>query len=193
MILNKNKKINTPFQFGIFINMNKLCLNCKLELPLKSFGKNKRSKDGYFYRCIECEKKRKKKFYEDGYNLVMATKQDSRKPYTKLYFENMDIFRVRHRTAKQRARKRGLEFSITIEYIVNLFEEQKGLCYITGMVLSLDKYKHNTISIDRIDSSKGYIEGNIGLCTDFINGAKSDYTMKELLDILSQIKLIARA
>ncbi len=171
--------------------MEKICLKCEKLLPLEKFGKNKKSKDGHFYRCIECEKKRKKDFYEDGYKLIMSERQESRKPYNRFYHNNMNIFKCRFRTAKQRARKKGFEFDLTLDYLFELYNKQNGICYITGVKLSLEKHHHNTISIDRIDSKKGYVVSNIGICTDFINIAKSNYELDELLNILREIKEFA--
>lgn len=153
------------------------------------FSKNKRTEDGFCDRCKDCEKSRKKEYYYGGYDKVMSEKQESRKPYNRDYHNRMDIFKVRLRTAKQRARKRGLDFNITIETLENLYKTQGGLCYISKIPLSLEKYKHNTISIDRIDSSKGYVDGNVALCTDFINSSKSDYTLDDFIGIIKQIKL----
>ena len=58
---------------------------------------------------------------------------------------------------KRSAKSRNLPFSVTIEYLSNLFEQQNHCCAITG-----DKINEiSNASLDRIDSSKGYIEGNV--------------------------------
>ncbi len=178
--------------FGIFINMEKQCTKCKLIKPIQEFCKNSRQKDGHFYICKECEKVRKKKEYYGGYSEVMKSRQGpERQAYNRDWYDD-NIIRERVRHAKTRAKRKGYEFNITEEYVLELYESQNKICYITGIILSLEKHKHNTISLDRIDSSKGYVTGNVALCTDFINRAKSDYSLEEFTDILKQIKLIAR-
>ena len=65
---------------------------------------------------------------------------------------------------KHNAKKREIEFNITIQYIWNLYLIQHKKCSISGVEI---KFKSNhrtsdgTISLDRIDSSKGYVEGNV--------------------------------
>jgi hypothetical protein len=169
--------------------MEKKCTKCENVLPIEEFTKNKNQPDGYFYRCKGCENKRKKEFYYSGYDKVMSDKQPNRREYNKKYHSNMDVFKLRWRTAKQRARLKGFEFNLTIEHIVELFEKQNGLCYISGVELSLEKHSPKTLSVDRIDSSMGYIIGNIGLCTDFINNSKSNYSLDEFKKLLTEIVL----
>lgn len=80
------------------------------------------------------------------------------------------------------AKDRNLEFSITIEYIWNLFLKQNKKCAITNKTLYFDK-KNKTASLDRIDSSKGYIEGNVQWVHKDINLMKHKLSMKELIDL----------
>ena len=63
---------------------------------------------------------------------------------------------------KHDAKKRGIKFNITIEYIWNLFLKQNGRCAFSGIELVFKKCDNlQTASLDRIDSSKGYIKGNV--------------------------------
>lgn len=63
------------------------------------------------------------------------------------------------------AEKRNLEFNITKEYVWDLFLKQDKKCIFSGITLYFKPigYKNirGTASLDRIDSSKGYIEGNV--------------------------------
>lgn len=169
--------------------MEKKCKKCEKLLPISNFSKNKNESDGFFYRCKSCENVRKKQFYYNGYNEVMSKKQPLRREYSKTYFNNMSIFKLRYRTSKQRAKKMGWDFNITTDYLIELYENQKGLCYISGVELSLEKHSPKTISIDRIDSTKGYIVGNVALCTDFINRSKSNYTIDEFKELILEMKI----
>ncbi len=74
------------------------------------------------------------------------------------------------------ARKRNLDFSISIQNIWKIYESQNGLCNLSGLpiifvIISKNK-KDQTASLDRIDSSKGYIEGNVQWVHKDINRMK---------------------
>lgn len=62
---------------------------------------------------------------------------------------------------------RDLDFDITIEYAWDLFIKQDRKCAFTGLELSFPKtlsrenVSTRTASLDRIDSSKGYVKGNV--------------------------------
>lgn len=92
------------------------------------------------------------------------------------------------------ANKRKIEFTISIEYIWNLFIKQDGKCAISGKklylcVATIDKNLsiHNA-SLDRIDSSKGYIEGNVQWVDKDVNRMKTDFNELYFIDTC---KLIA--
>jgi hypothetical protein len=83
------------------------------------------------------------------------------------------------------ARKRNIEFAVCGEYLHKLFENQGGLCALTGVPLEAGvRVKRGaaghghysragkTRSLDRIDSSKGYVEGNVQWVHKDINVAK---------------------
>ena len=70
---------------------------------------------------------------------------------------------------------------ITIDYLVSLWEKQQGRCALTGKKMI---HKHNspyTVSVDRIDSSVGYYEGNVQLVCQSVNLAKNGYSNEEFL------------
>ena len=65
------------------------------------------------------------------------------------------------------AKKRNIDFSISIEYAWDLFLKQDRKCELSVVEIVFSKTPigsyngANTASLDRIDSTKGYIEGNI--------------------------------
>lgn len=64
---------------------------------------------------------------------------------------------------KDGADKRNIEFNITIEDIWNLYLQQNRKCALTGIPLVFKKNfgDHGNVSLDRIDSKKGYTLDNI--------------------------------
>lgn len=72
------------------------------------------------------------------------------------------------------ARQRGLEVSIEYEDIV-----VPSHCPVLGLPLDRRDYNHCP-SVDRIDSNKGYIKGNIVVVSRRVNNLKSNATLDEL-------------
>lgn len=99
------------------------------------------------------------------------------------------LFRYTLRNIK----KRFKEFNLTLEYLKSLWEEQKGICPYSKVSLVLPTYK-NTVkdiryraSLDRIDSSKGYIEGNVQFISTSINYLKGEMSHKDTIEFLQII------
>lgn len=83
------------------------------------------------------------------------------------------------------AKRRNIDFSISIEDCWNLFVKQNGKCAITNLNLAMTTVGsaiENTASLDRIDSSLGYVVDNVQWVHKNINQMKWDFTMKEFLD-----------
>jgi hypothetical protein len=84
----------------------------------------------------------------------------------------------------KQAARRNIEVKITDKYCYTLLLKQKYICPLTGLKISLFKKMNKgrgTASLDRIDSSKGYIKGNIRWIHKKINIMRSNMTDEELL------------
>jgi hypothetical protein len=80
-------------------------------------------------------------------------------------------------------RKQHLGFDLDLVYLVRLYESQGGKCAISGVEMTYlaGNGKVNTnISIDRIDSSKGYTRDNVQFVCDMVNRMKSNMSLSEL-------------
>lgn len=75
----------------------------------------------------------------------------------------------------QGAESRGIVVEVDFDYIVSIFTET---CALSGLPITKD-----TGSIDRIDSSKGYIEGNIQWVHKDINKAKNDLDEARFIEL----------
>jgi hypothetical protein len=82
------------------------------------------------------------------------------------------------------------EFNITIEYIWELFLKQKRKCALSGLEIGFEgtrlenKCKNTsrfTASLDRIDSSLGYLVGNIQWVHKHINIMKNSFDTQTFL------------
>lgn len=88
------------------------------------------------------------------------------------------------RGAKGEKGRKPIAFSLTLEYIGDLLEEQDYLCALSGLKIScLDK----TASLDRVDSSAGYIEGNVQWLHKDVNMMKRHYSQDYFLFLCDKI------
>ena len=90
---------------------------------------------------------------------------------------------------KHHAIKTCKEFNITLEYISEIFDKQDGKCALSGLDLDFgisDKVIQ-TASLDRIDSSKGYITGNVQWVHKNVNWMKQDFSDEEFVAMCKKI------
>ena len=82
--------------------------------------------------------------------------------------------------------RKAMDFTIDIEYIADLLDNnQLGKCALSGISISVSA---STASLDRIDSSKGYIHGNVQWLHKDVNMMKRHYSteyFKKLCAIVS--------
>jgi dCMP deaminase len=95
---------------------------------------------------------------------------------------------------KQNAIKRNYEYSVTPEYLWNLFIKQNRKCQLTGENIEFTKNrnsskfsKETTASLDRIDSSRGYIEGNVQWLHKNVNIMKNTLNNNDFITISRKI------
>lgn len=91
------------------------------------------------------------------------------------------------------ARNRKIDFNVTIEYIWDLYLKQNKRCALTGLPINViySGMKRNaclvSASLDRIDSSKGYIVGNVHWIHKKINQIKMDLSVDDFLHLCNII------
>ena len=82
------------------------------------------------------------------------------------------------------AKKRGLAIEVNLQNIWDLFEKQNRQCALSGLPLKFGKRSGDalaTASLDRIDSSQGYIPGNLQWVHKRLQQMKSDMSQQEFL------------
>ena len=86
---------------------------------------------------------------------------------------------------KSGSETRKIEWDLTIDDVANLYENQKGLCALTDVSIAFPEIGHPQkaiASIDRIDSSKGYVQNNVQLVTRQVNMMKQSYSQDLFID-----------
>ena len=138
----------------------KTCCRCGKKKKLEKFRVDRRRQDGRRGACAKCEREGDKARYYDFYS-------DKEKRARRV----LDA-------AKQRARKREREFTITVADIMDQIDA--GVCSLTGLPFSYDRVEPGrrnpyAPSIDRIDSSGGYTPDNIRVVCFAINMMLADF------------------
>lgn len=89
--------------------------------------------------------------------------------------------------ARGRARKKGIEFTITAEDITPI----PKFCPILGIPLVRNlggkTGNDNSPSIDRIDPTKGYVPGNVQVVSHKANWIKGSATLEELRELVNWV------
>lgn len=91
------------------------------------------------------------------------------------------------RERNQKVRKK-VPVTITKEYAWDLYIQQNKKCALSGAdILIAGASQYNTASIDRIDSSKGYEEGNIQWVHKHINFMKRTYSQEYFIEMCRRV------
>lgn len=171
----------------------KVCPKCKRELSIEEYNKG----NGMFGRrsiCRDCEHQVQNTPERVARRRELELLRRQNPDYVKhrnemdrlrRHNDSMSLRKELLRAAKQRALQKGLDFDITIDDIV-LPEN----CPLLGIKLQTHDYKAsgNSYSIDRIDSSKGYIKGNVWVISKRANTLKNNATLEELKTLVTNLE-----
>ena len=86
-----------------------------------------------------------------------------------------------------------LDVQIDHDYLVKIYNQQNGNCALLEIPMTYQFKNFQSISVDRIDSSKGYLPGNVQLVCQFMNTAKKNYSNADCQGILDQYFEIRKA
>lgn len=136
---------------------HQLCRSCYQILPFEKFGKNRNKEFGIENMCREC-----------------------RKPISKAYYNKWLRDNAEMRmfiSARSRAKKEEIPFTITIEDIVI-----PEYCPVLGIKLDRDGGKCNdsTPSLDKFIPELGYVRDNIAVISWRANWIKQNSTIDEV-------------
>jgi len=172
MVLNISKKRKTTKYIQRDLDGSLYCYICGKFLPDNNFDDSPQESDVFYRngkdkRCRNCKK--------DQY-LNRRLRNRGRKDLDRILLE-------RWHGMKDRAIKKNFELNISLDEIKTLWNKQEGKCAISGIDMT---YIFNggriptNVSIDRIDSSRGYTIDNIQLVCMAVNQMKNDLSMDYL-------------
>lgn len=145
----------------------KKCTKCMEVLDVSLFFKRG---DGVGYRskCKKCYQARAK-IYGLQNNAILLRKAAARR--------RRNTGQTLLWVARNRAKKKGWEYNLDISDV-----SIPTHCPILGLMLcpQMGKSAHNSPSLDRIDSSKGYIKGNVQVISLRANILKNNASFQEI-------------
>jgi hypothetical protein len=172
------------------MNEMKTCTKCGTTKLLSEFAKDNSKANGYKSICKDCnnidvklwrEQNKEhrlsygKQYYTDNKEKISVK---NKKRYTNLTLD--EKFDQLVKTADKRKNKKCF---ITVEHLNEVWQRQEGLCAYTKLPLTSEGHQLNTVSLDRVDSSKDYTVDNIQLVCVPINRMKLDYTEDQFIEL----------
>lgn len=137
----------------------KQCRTCLKEKELSDYHKRSKSSDGLDYYCKSCKyEKHRARFTADPLKVLLACKRSD-------------------------CKKKGIPFSLTLEHLNEIWTD---VCPIFGVKMSQSNTLENrseTAQLDRIDPSKGYVDGNVAFISARANRIKYNATVDELRQV----------
>ena len=158
---------------------HKICQTCKKSLVLKAFSHLYNTPDGYQHTCKECMVRQMKEKREAQEHDHEALRESNPALYKVL------LQRWLYGLALKRSRKNKLSFTIKPEDI-----EIPETCPVFGWKLARSggSFKKNSYSLDRLDSEKGYVPGNVRVISWYANNLKGNMTVDEVKNLLKYME-----
>lgn len=148
------------------------CFTCGKSKPLSEFNGNKTRTNGVQAYCRECEIPRQREYYKNN-----------KQRLKELAITRFSTVEGHCRHAAGAIKQRGKVVDVDCEYLVELYNTQKGCCAVTGKVLDIVKgsgQQYRGMSLDRINNDEGYIKGNVRWVCNIVNTMKNTLTDEEL-------------
>lgn len=155
----------------------KTCKICKIEKPLNEYTNRKASKDGLFYMCKKCTSINRREYREKSDNFSIKKYEKTKNGFLMRMYRNMKSRVSGIQSAKYHlyvnkellSKEDFYSWAKTNKEFDSLFE-----------VYEQNNYQMKLApSIDRIDSSKGYVIGNIQFITHSQNSRKGSISRHE--------------
>lgn len=166
------------------------CTECSETLPVSEFYQTTLKATGrvqYHAACRGCYKLRMRK-----YDAAFKSRNNGVSRSVSARSKNLRSYatHIIH-MAKTRAKKKGLDFAIDVDWLLASLDSQNWLCAISGksMVMSAGTGKRlfNGVSIDRIDNGLGYTPENCWLVCYSINAFKGNADLKQVIDMCKAV------
>jgi len=162
------------------------CSGCGEMHPKSAFCKDRKSASGLNSVCREIVKTQNQRYHQKTKAVVNARRKRNRRLQKESPEWEIWLRKKLLTDARGRARRRGIEFALTIEDV-----EVPERCPVFDIQLVWNSVKrsHNSPSLDRIEATKGYVPGNVWVISWRANDIKNDATPAELRRVADAIEV----
>lgn len=165
----------------------KFCTGCGETKPVTEFHPRSCGVNGYRSHCKVCwyaENRAASNACHHRKNIEDPERYRANRSraYERARGDFLGCIRAALHVRKRQCEEKGIFFSITAEDVQVIYERQGGMCSLTGRTLlwGLKGRHRDTLSMDRIKASLGYVPENIRLVTYQVNRARSDLSDTQL-------------
>jgi len=133
----------------------------------------------------------KREYYQQNHEWLRKRANNYYQANAEIYLKNLLRRTLQCDRMRKNDRNRDLGHDIDFEYLNKMYKSQDGKCAITGLAMVHKWNSPYSISCDRIDSSCGYIRGNVQLVCKWVNLGKHNFTnddMKNVLDMYYDLR-----
>jgi hypothetical protein len=156
---------------GIIMEQTKTCRDCGEDKPLSQYYKHKLLKDGHYTHCKICANTYNKQYYEKHKEKLIQYRVEYNRTHERKHYRDIDS-RIRQLLKSAASRK---QVDITKEEAKEIWNKQNGICAYSKLPLTAKANQFNTVSLDRIDSSKHYTKDNVQFVCAAVNRMKQEY------------------
>jgi len=102
--------------------------------------------------------------------------------------EELALFsKLKNLCTKAKLRTREFDTDVNWEYLFDIWDNQNGSCALSGLPLSIEVNDPHGVSLDRIDSSTGYVKGNLQLVSAMVNRMKQEFNEELFINVCGHI------
>lgn len=139
----------------------------------------------YRYRGVEANRRSEKRSSKNSLERYHEARE---RHFTELPWR----LKLACRNAKHRAGRKGYPFDLDYEFLAELYNEQEGMCEISGRLFTLEHHETLKIhpdspSLDKVVPELGYTKGNVRFVTYHVNVCLLDMGEDILRDLCEDI------
>lgn len=168
-------------RYGVTKGIAIRCVDHKLQSDILVFAESLKERYEAIKDTPEYKQRQREQYVKHKDKVTLKSRQ----------YYNDNYLKKLVKRASKRSIKKGLDFNISFEHVLSRLDKQNYACVYCRCVIqvtgNIGVRQSNVVSIDRINSKKGYTVDNIHLTCMFCNYAKNNWSEEEYRTFLKCI------